>query len=286
MVEDNSKQLAIHKVAILVKELIGDRSIRRTAEDAGVAASYITGILKERHLPSADILRKLSSPNAKPQNGVTLEDLMVAAGYQNDYVKEAVKDVIYDGIVNIEGEMTTRSIYKEKSLDRASKYYKLLEDTYISSEKRKSRMQEISMFEKLATGAVFKALADKGIAFSNANDIVGIRGFKADMVINVSDQPIREWWFEYKYCWEKSYGFFGIKRTLGHFMFIEPEQDRKISLVINSRDVFEMLCGYKDKLAYRGDLSVILIDETYSIVQEEYLAHYDMNKKETEFYII
>ena len=286
MVEDNSKQLAIHKVAILVKELIGDRSIRRTAEDAGVAASYITGILKERHLPSADILRKLSSPNAKPQNGVTLEDLMVAAGYQNDYVKEAVKDVIYDGIVDIEGEMTTRSIYKEKSLDRASKYSKFLEDTYISPEKRKSRMREISMFEKLATGAVFKALADKGIAFSNANDIVGIRGFKADMVINVSDQPIREWWFEYKYCLEKSYGFLGIKRTLGHFMFIEPEQDRKISLVINSRDVFEMLCGYKDKLAYRGDLSVILIDETYSIVQEEYLAHYDMNKKETEFYII
>lgn len=286
MVEDNSKQLAIHKVAILVKELIGDRSIRRTAEDAGVAASYITGILKERHLPSADILRKLSSPNAKPQNGVTLEDLMVAAGYQNDYVKEAVKDVIYDGIVNIEGEMTTRSIYKEKSLDRVSKYSKFLKDAYISPEKRKSRMQEISMFEKLATGAVFKALADKGIAFSNANDNVGIRGFKADMVINVSDQPIREWWFEYKYYLEKSYGFFEIKRTLGHFMFIEPEQDRKISLVINSRDVFEMLCGYKDKLAYRGDLSVILIDETYSIVQEEYLAHYDMNKKETEFYII
>lgn len=39
--EKTEKQMSISKVAKLVKELVGDRSIRRAAEDSGVAASYL-----------------------------------------------------------------------------------------------------------------------------------------------------------------------------------------------------------------------------------------------------
>ena len=71
------------------------------AEDSGVAASYITAIINGKYLPSAEILRKLSVPYARPQNGITLEDLMIAAGYQEDYVGTEM----YQAFVNHQGKL-------------------------------------------------------------------------------------------------------------------------------------------------------------------------------------
>ncbi len=77
-----------------------------------------------------------------------------------------------------------------------------------------------------------------------------------------------------------------VRRMLGKYMFIEPKLERKISVVIDSQEAFEAFIGYKDKLAYRGDLSIILIDrETLAVVREEYLAHYSINDTRSEFYI-
>ena len=286
--ENDSKAETKRKLAMIVKELIGNRSIRRTAEDSGVAASYITGILKERYIPSAEILRKLAMPEARPQNAVTLEDLMVAAGYQNDYVEEAFKDAVFDEIEDVESGKTIDIEPNMEVLSRIAKHAEEYGGASSHRERHKMRMQEMSKFKSLATGIVYKALTEKGIHFSNAYDVVGIRGFKPDMSIHVPMQPILEWWFEYKSIGaEGRGGLFNLKHFLGQFMFIEPKLDRKISVVINNRDVFDALCGYKDKLAYRGDLSIILIDEgTFSVVQEEYLAHYNLDKKDPEFYII
>ena len=282
------KKQAIHKVALLVDELKGDRSIRRTAEDTGVAASYITGILKEKYLPSADILRKLAAPEAKPQNAITLEDLMVAAGYQTDYVEEAYKEALYDEVQDDHSGKTIDVQPNIEMLSRIAAYAEKFNGPTPSQERQKQRMQEMSKFESLATGVIYKALAEKGIHFSNANDVVGVRGFRPDMSVYVPMQPILEWWFEFKYIGaDKNRGYINLKHILGQFMFIEPKLERKISLVISSREDFDILCGYKDKLAYRGDLSVILIDEeTFSVVREEYLAHYNMYDNESEFYIV
>lgn len=282
------KKQAMRKVATIVRELIGERSIRRTAEDTGVAASYITGILKEKYLPSADILRKLASPEAKPQNAVTLEDLMVAAGYQNDYVEESFKDALYDEIQDEESGKAIDIRPNMEVLSQVAARVVNKSDTITPHERHRLRMQELSKYESLATGIIYKALTENDIHFSNANDVVGVRGFRPDMSIYVPMQPILEWWFEYKHIGAEGYkGMFNLKHALGQFMFVEPKMERKISLVINNREAFDILCGYKDKLAYRGDLSIILIDEgTFSLEQEVYLAHYDPNRKDSEFYIV
>ena len=73
-----------NELSRLVKELVGDRNIRKASEDTGVANSYISGIMNGKFKPSIKILQKLADPKANPQNGVTFEDLMVAAGYQDD----------------------------------------------------------------------------------------------------------------------------------------------------------------------------------------------------------
>lgn len=238
------KKIAIHKLAVLVKQLIGDRSIRGTAEDTGVTASYITGILKERYLPSANILKRLASAETNPQNGITLEDLMIAAGYQESYAEPTV--------------------------------FKLQD---------KTEKHELLKFRALASGIIYTTLVDKRILFSNTKDIAAVRGFKPDMSMDVSINPISEWWFKYSLLTTED--LFSIKQVLAQFFFIPQCANRKISLVISNKKVFHILCGYKNELAYRGDLSLILIDEKhFTITKEEYLTHYDPEKTDSEFYIV
>ena len=46
------------------------------AKDTGVAASYITGILKGKYYPTLKILKRITSPKGKPQGNVTILDLI------------------------------------------------------------------------------------------------------------------------------------------------------------------------------------------------------------------
>ena len=70
------------KLSQLVTQLCGERSKREVARKSSVAASYISGIINCKYMPSAETLRKLAA--AEPRGGVTLEMLMVAAGYQEN----------------------------------------------------------------------------------------------------------------------------------------------------------------------------------------------------------
>lgn len=285
---DATKAEAIQKVGNCIKTLIGDRSIRRTAEDSGVAASYITGILKGKYLPSADILRKLASPEAKPQNAVTLEDLMIAAGYQTDYVEEAYKDFIYDESITVEMKDSAADTASDRINDRMKAY---AEGLNASRDRYAERRREIHRYESLATGVMYKSLAEKAIHFSPVEERAGIRGYRPDMAIRISEQPVGEWWFEFKHFGstngEDRHRIPIIRQMLGHLIFIEPKLDRKLSIVINSEAAYESIIGYKDKLSYRGDLSVILIDEdSLTVVKEEYLAHYNEQGTKGEFYIV
>lgn len=274
---DKQKAEAMHKVALVLKELIGDRSIRRTAEDTGVAASYITGILKERYLPSAEILRKLAASDSNPKNGVVLEDLMVAAGYQNRYI-DYMADVDY--MVSNLDEGTNLLIETHKQKDNKNdklNYYKSLQNEYIR-------------FENSAIGVICRRLMQKGFSFVMKEDSsVGIRGFRPDMVLELQNQPVDEWWFDFKYFpYEKDKNTIEspvkhARNILGGYIFIEPNPRRKISVVMNNATIFNYLKGYIDKLAYRGELSVILLDDNSSFVEEVYLSHYEPNSADSEF---
>ena len=66
--DKNKRQMEISNMINLLK---GNRSIKKFSKDTGVSASYITGILQGKYLPSAEIIRKLSMPEANPQGGIT-----------------------------------------------------------------------------------------------------------------------------------------------------------------------------------------------------------------------
>ncbi len=281
----DTKEKEKRAVAELVKKLVGDRSLRKAGEDSGVAPSYINGILKANYLPSARILRQLTLPEAKPQNGISMEDLMVAAGYQASYF-----DVMYvypnaEEDKGIDGSENNDRLYIEtkqhESPNQAMKRFSAISDVYT----------KYLRFENLAKGIICKTLLEKGVSFRKNEVVNGIRSYKPDMAINISDMLVKEWWFEFKYFEDNKFrgGYSNLKfRTcIDEFVFTESKEDRKISIVTSSTYMFDYLKAYKDKMSYRGDLSVILInEEDYSISSEVYISHYNMNDDSSEFYII
>lgn len=79
----------------LVRKLVGNRTLLQVSEQAGIGKSTLAGILSGKYEPSVKILRRLTDSKANPQNGVTFEDLMVAAGYQDDYVDREKESNVY-----------------------------------------------------------------------------------------------------------------------------------------------------------------------------------------------
>lgn len=61
--------------------LIGERSIRETGADTGVAPSYISAMLKGKYIPSAKIIARLTEKKNHPRNKITKEKMMKSAGY-------------------------------------------------------------------------------------------------------------------------------------------------------------------------------------------------------------
>ena len=253
-IQDNTRQ----RLAEYIQKLIGERSIRKTAEDSGVTASYIAAILKNKYMPSAEVLKKLASPSAKPRNGICLEDLMVAAGYQANYIDNPIVEI-----------SDTE------------------EDDRLEEKRSKSRERSIAIdrFESIGKGIIYRSLAENDIRFSKNSDEIRINGFKPDISIFVAKDPILEWWFDFIFidpemADDTTRLRWVINSKLGRLILLNPDLVRKLSLVVSNPNAFNAMLRYKDCLSFRGDLSIILIDEdTFSVVNEIYLSHYNLDSK-------
>ena len=290
------KQNTIEKLAELVKKLKGDRSIRGMAADSGVAASYITGIINCKYLPSAEILRKLAADTAAPQNGVTLEDLMVTAGYQTNYIfAETGQNSDFERRINAyanalltqsSNDQSVESIIEQ--LHQADAQYRQAHDIEYNM-----RREHRTAFERMAKGLILSELLNKQITFSENQRIPGIRGYRAGLTITLSDKDIDEWWFDFNFYEssdverDRRHNFARARQDISKLVFVEPNPGRKISLVVNDEDAFNQITEYAGNLSYRGELSVILIDaEKYMVTKEKYLAHFELGDQTKEIYIV
>ena len=157
---NETRDEAIERVGALVEKLKGDRSIRQMTADTGVHTSYIARIIKRENYASAEVLRRLTAPESNPQNGVTLKDLMLAAGYQK--------------------ESTTEN-YLNKPLDSKSKK---VADKYINDSR-------LIILDQINNNHIFSTS-------KNIEDMHGI-DFKPDYCFSIMDDQINEWWFKTLY---------------------------------------------------------------------------------------
>ena len=143
-------------------------------------------------------------------------------------------------------------------------------------------------YQAIALGVISSNLAAEDIDFQmgsmkKLDDIGG----SPDAYFIFKDLPIKTWWLAF---WSKeispeSFESVSLKAR-AHLLFSRfttatEDSKRKVSIIIDDKDLFEELCKFKDHNSYKGTISVILFNpKEATIVKEEYLAFYDENTEE------
>ena len=231
------KKKGNEQLAKLVKEARGeDRSIREYAGMAGITPSTISRTEAGEYTPGVKTLAKLVSDEAKPRGNVTLSDLMAAAGY------EAIKRL-----------SAYVSAFAEEQLNERGG-----DSAQESSRERHDRLlQAQSQFEKMAMGLIYGELAKKGIVFQNNDQHKG--SIFGDVSLKLTDMPVDTWDFAIKHFEDVRYGnmLSIIRHVVCRQVFRSADKTRKVSIVVDNEDAFNMLADYKGKNCFRGDMSKI-----------------------------
>lgn len=264
----------------LLKKAQGSRSLRAYALAAGVSPSSLTRIIKGEYLPKQQTIRMLTSEKAAPQNGITYLDLMVAAGYQDKFAVDIAMDFLVDGFTK-DGEHLSAFIESKGSeSESAIKRYKDYL-TYDDFNERENRIKGI-----LASALITKPYAVGGLTTREENRVT--MNYFGSMVAYPHEGRIKSWIFDIKHSPSKldmAYHYF--LRMAGTVMIQKPKQEDKFSWVVSDRGFYDYICRYVDCIAYRGELSVILVDITeYKVVEEKYLSHYYEGDTSAEIHIV
>lgn len=249
----------------------GDRSLRKYAQDAGVSYSTIYLIEKSEYMPSPEMIRKLTSKRANPQNGVTYEDAMSAAGYKTkqdeDRVGEKAIEIFIETNLNID----------KSDRDKQIKRY--------SYETRRAYVEKLN---DRAKGLVFAALAKAGVAFGNVllDDRSGAFT-KNDLLLSIDKGRIRAWEIHFLCTPEgERYTRMNASFYFSRFLRDPNTKEMKFSIVTNDPSSFAYFKRYEHALAFRGDLSVIFVDiNVQEVLSEVYLSNYYLDDYSDEFYM-
>ncbi|WP_022758381.1 helix-turn-helix domain-containing protein [Butyrivibrio fibrisolvens] len=264
-----------HELADVIRLARGDRSLRDYAEVAGV--SYMTIYKAEQgdYVPSPKIIKKLTSSSADPQNGVTYEDMMITAEYQDSETLTQKASILAE-------KMVEESSSRHSDIINVSKNYKGLKDV------ESTRRMELLDQERRITGILLTAMMSQNIRFNNNVDLDGYSGSKApNVILNIEKSKIKQWWFDIR-CVTGSSSFrpLDIQLTLANILEYKTSKEIKGSIVVNDRYAYDYLAGRAYKIAYRGELSVILVDyDCQKVIDECYLANYNEGDHGAEVYL-
>ena len=249
----------------------GNRSLRKYADDAGVSYSTIYMIENGEYVPSPKMIKKLTSKQANPQNGITYEDVMNAAGYKTEQDEDKVDEKAR--------EMAVQILIETDSNDARGRYERL------AYEARRTLMGQLN---DRAKGLIFYALAKEGMAFSNEISDEKANFFRGnDLLLSIDKGRIRTWKIQFL-CTPDGERYTRMNATMlfGRFLTYPDTKEMKFSVVTNDPASFAYFKKYEHALAFRGDLSVILVDiNVQEILDEVYLSNYFMGDYSDEFYL-
>jgi Predicted transcription factor, homolog of eukaryotic MBF1 len=285
----------------LVKKARGDRSLREYAKDAEVNVSILSRIESGEYKPGKKVLEKLTSPNAKPQGGVTYQDLVEAANDNDQYKKGIAAGMTAAGLLTgpipgvsaallaLAGATVASIKTQQVTSDKGKKQEEKSTDDLqkIATERYATLNREIHRFTATATGLLYGKLAEMGVHFRPGNkDETDIVLYEGDSLLFIEDEVVDTWLLGYIALSEADRGMDMLikKSTKGmieRWIFTVPDQKRKFSIVVNDGVLFNYLVELKGKNSFRGNLSVIQVDvKNVQVIREEYIAFYDITKPE------
>lgn len=281
----------------------GDRTMKKYAEDAGVNPATVYRTINGDYKPGLKVLGNLAN-HADPSSGVTLEKLFVASK-GNETVKEIASvgskaatmalgtmAGLFVGLPMVAVPGMFGAVEGLKLIAGASSSKK--EKAYdITTERIHALQKKNQQFSAIASGIVYSQLAQKGIRFRPGNkERLDYRLNEEDSVIFVEEEEIEEWVFSIVCMSDEDKDLNGfIKKTAPNtfmrFFFLPENKKRKISIVVNDEELYKVFTGFKENNCYRGDVSVILVDEKQvRVVKEEYIAYYDTEMPESNLTVV
>ena len=268
-----------NKVGELVLKAKGDRSYREYQRETGVDAAVISKIVKGTYIPkNPEVYRKLTSCDS---NGVTFEELIDAANFSAEY-----KNGMAAGIATSQAVMAALTILPGVGPLigglAAGALLKASSDKTKNIDKVEEYLNDIQRFSAMSNGILFSRLAQSGIVFRQ-NTETDIRLFEnqIDTYLDIDNQLFSQYIIRYLHGdmsssdSEKLIEMTG-RRIIEELVFSNPEKERKVSIVTDSKHAFEYLKGSAGKISFKGNLSIILLDtQKVEFVEESILSVFD-----------
>ena len=249
-----------------------NRTFATYAREAGISQAAITRIVNGDYVPSPKTIMKLTSEAAKPQGGVTYEEMMKAIGYslqeypvlvvKNEDVSEKTNDA--DNDIIISGDAKRRDDIRQRRQDFEKKGISLIYTTLIEKE------------------ILFKKNNEQNVSYKDSP----YSFWHPDLALELIEQPISEWLFEFRYLPFDRISRMDAYLALGRTMLINLKDTSKLTYVTNNVNLFQFLKRFDHSVSYRGEISVALIDiENMVITEECYLANYHEGDRGREIFL-
>ena len=281
---DNNVSQKKKEIAGLIEKAKGnDRTYSTYAEEAGISSAAMSRLINGDYLPSLKTISKLVSKEADPRNNVTYDDFM---------------DVLNNSSFQSEEEKKEEKQFYETYDDRNIRYLNahkpltqlVYNGAFSIAGKRDNKNEAYLKYRDSCIVSIYNELLGKEVHIKpSIKSITDIPAFKPHLCLDVFSQNVSTWIFYFLFCPKQDYrvnpkSFFDL---LGGLLRIKLEKDTKVTFIVNQLEFFEWMKKYKYSLGFRGELSLVLYDESKEKLTEEfYLSNYDLDDQENEIYIV
>lgn len=282
----------------LIKKARGNRTLREYAKDSDVNVSIISRIENGEYKPGRKVLQKLTSFEAKPQGGVTYQELLEVANNDEQYKKGltagmsvvGITPMALAGIPGITAALAALAggftMTKAQELLQEKEIKKSISDN--DEVARYSQLnQEIHRFAATAIGIMYGKMAEQGIKFRPiAKDEADLLLYDTDVLLSIEENEISSWLVKFATFSREDRELDrlvmqSVTNMFEKLLFEKPDLSRKVSIVVGNDVLFEYLTQYKERNSYRGNLSVIQVDvDLVEIVREEYISYFELEEQE------
>lgn len=259
------------EIGNIIRLARGNRTYREYAKDADVNYSTINLIENGSYTPSIKMILKLTSQKAKPQNGISYEDAMDAAGYK-----------IQDNIKERKSRFESLSIKIDKSTSIAAERQAKWLGKYVNVFERREAING------LAVGLIYYVIDKIGMSFTKVttDDENENESGEKSVLLSIDKGRIQRWLFLFACNPEDVALELKVKDMLSKSLMQIDTIDMKISIVTNNPTEFARYEVLEHRSPFRGDLSILLVNiEENKIVKEVYLSNYYLDDRSSEFYL-
>ncbi|GEM_PF-1778057 len=257
----------------LIQKAKGERTMTKFADDAGTSVSHISRMInaKLESPPSPETIKKLV-PTEK--NGVTYEDLMIAAGHINkqqlNLFEDYKDDIKYDDIENNNNNEQENSEHPFNN-------------------ERKNRFEKMKLYESLCMSTILYNLRNYELDWRVAKDAKR-DFFRFDLTLELSNNSIDTWLFDFRYIDITNTERFSRSRSIAtHYamntwskLILQPiSSNSKITVVTDCEIFYDSLLKVKPH-NLNLNISIILVDiNELKILKEEYVSYNNTIDKES-----